>query len=417
MTNDGVQVEERNAKPTLWVPGFRLFFTARATSLLGDAALPVAITAAMLQAGYGISGVGYGLAAQLAPFAGFMIFGGVLSDRLGARRLMIFADFVRLAVQLILAALLLTGKPHLWVILALLAMLGTAGALFQPGVASVTPRLASDVQRANATLRIAESSTVVFGPAVAGGLLALMQPAAVMAFDALTFGASGCCLLLLRLAPLPETDGPKGSLRSDLVVGWREFVARRWLWQVVAVWTLFQLGSWGPTLTLTNGILVDRLGASTFGLVMSAMGLGSVLGGVIAIKLRPTRPLRAATIAMLGYVLIPLSSTFDLSAPMLGAFYCVGGASMAFWGVMFHTSVQTHIPVQFLGRVHAYDAAGSLMMKPVGQALAGPVAGVVGAVQLLHFATGTGIVVCLVLLLLPAVRNLSGTSVGDTYAH
>ncbi|WAL96408.1 MFS transporter [Streptomyces sp. Je 1-369] len=408
MTDDGVQVAERNADPTLWVRDFRLFFTARTTSLLGDAALPVAITAAMLEAGYGISGVGYGLAAHLAPFAGFMVFGGVLSDRLGARRLMIFADFVRLAVQLVLAGLLLAGPPPLWVILALLAMLGTGGALFQPGVASVTPRLASDVQRANAVLRIAESSTVVFGPAVAGGLLALMEPAAVIAFDALTFGASGCCLLLLRLAPLPARDGPKTSLRGDLFVGWREFVARRWLWQVVAVWMLFQLGSWGPTLTLTNGLLVDRLGASTFGLVMSAMGLGSVLGGVLAIKLRPMRPLRAATVAMFFYVLIPLSSSFDhLSAPMLGACYCVGGASMAFWGVMFHTSVQTHVPVQFLGRVHAYDAAGSLMMKPVGQALAGPMAGVIGAVQLLHFATGIGIVVCLILLSLPAVRNLS----------
>ncbi|MEU6990531.1 MFS transporter [Streptomyces sp. NPDC046465] len=406
MTEDRVQVEERSAKPTLWVPDFRLFFTARTTSLLGDAALPVAITAAMLEAGYGISGVGYALAAHLGPFAGFMIFGGVLSDRLGARRLMIFADFVRLAVQLTLAALLLTGPPQLWVILTLLAMLGTGGALFQPGVASVTPRLASDVQRANAVLRITESSAVVVGPAVAGGLLALMQPAAVIAFDALTFGASGCCLLLLRLAPLPAPDGPKGSLRGDLYVGWREFVARRWLWQVVAVWMLFQLGSWGPTLTLTNGILVDRLGASTFGLVMSAMGLGSVLGGVIAIKLRPVRPLRAATVAMFFYALIPLSSSFDLSAPMLGACYCVGGASMAFWGVMFHTSVQTYVPVQFLGRVHAYDAAGSLMMKPVGQALAGPVAGVVGAVQLLHIATGIGMLVCLILLLLPAVRNL-----------
>ena len=64
---------------------------------------------------------------------------------------------------------------------------------------------------------------------------------------------------------------------------------------------------------------------------------------------------------------------------------------------MFHTSVQTHIPQDVLGRVHAYDAAGSLVMKPVGQAVAGPFAVVAGTVPLLCVSASMALVACALL--------------------
>jgi hypothetical protein len=79
---------------------------------------------------------------------------------------------------------------------------------------------------------------------------------------------------------------------------------------------------------------------------------------------------------------------------------------MAFWIVMFHTSVQTHVPQDVLGRVHAYDAAGSLVMKPVGQAVAGPLAVVAGTVPLLYVSASMALVTCALLLAVPAVRGL-----------
>ncbi|MGO4424647.1 MFS transporter, partial [Streptomyces sp. MCAF7] len=193
-----LQVKETSSDPALWTADFRLFFTARTTSLLGDAMLPVAITSAVIRAGYGASGVGYALAALIAPFAALIIFGGVLSDRFGARRLMVVSDTGRLCSQAVLALLFLRGTPQLWQILALLALIGAGSAIFQPGVASITPRIAQDVQKANATLRISESVTAVIGPSLAGLLLAISSPATVVALDALTYGVSGVCLLLLR---------------------------------------------------------------------------------------------------------------------------------------------------------------------------------------------------------------------------
>jgi hypothetical protein len=139
---------------------------------------------------------------------------------------------------------------------------------------------------------------------------------------------------------------------------------------------------------------------------MSALGAGSVLGGIIAIRLRPRYPLRAGALSMIVWTLMPLGVALGLPAPLIAGCYAVSGVGMAFWIVMFHTSVQTHIPQDVLGRVHAYDAAGSLVMKPIGQAVAGPLAVVVGTVPLLGVSAGMALVTCALLLAIPAVRGL-----------
>ncbi|EFL26612.1 putative integral membrane efflux protein [Streptomyces himastatinicus ATCC 53653] len=402
-----LHVKETSSDLPLWTADFRLFFAARTTSLLGDAMLPVAITAAVIRAGYGASGVGYALAALVAPFAALIIFGGVLSDRLGARRLMVVSDMARLCFQAVLALLFLLGTPQLWQILVLLALVGAGSAIFQPGVASITPRIAQDVQKANATLRISESVTGVIGPSLAGLLLVVSSPATVVALDALTYGISGACLLLLRSVPMgPDAREGASSFRSDLVEGWREFRARTWLWSVIVVFMLWQLAGAGPIMTLGNSTLVTDYGASTFGLVMSSLGVGSVVGGIIAIRLRPRYPLRAGALSMTLWALMPLGVALGLPAPLVAGCYAVSGVGSAFWIVMFHTSVQTHIPQDVLGRVHAYDAAGSLVMKPVGQAVAGPLAVVAGTVPLLWVSASMALVACALLLMIPAVRGL-----------
>ncbi|MFC7111339.1 MFS transporter [Nonomuraea rubra] len=396
---------EAHSGQRLWTRGFTLFFAARSTSLLGDHMLPVVISAAMIHGGYGLSGVGYALAAHLAPFAVLMIFGGVLSDRFGARRMMILSDVVRLVFQSLLALLFALGAPELWQVLVLLALVGAGGATFQPGVASITPQIARDVQRGNATLRVSESIMSVLAPSLAGVLLAVSAPWTVFAIDAATFAVSGACLFLLRL-PAGGTRAEGSTFRRDLVVGWREFSSRTWLWGVIVIWFVWQVSSSGPTLTLGHSTIITLYGASALGLIMSALGVGNLLGGLAAMRIRPRHPpgrrhrpdVRHPHAARRGARLAPAA---------LAACYAIGGLGMTFWVVMFHTSVQTHVPQELLGRVHAYDAAGSLVMKPVGQALAGPLALLLGTVPLLFAASAMVLVVAGLLLAVPAIRGLA----------
>ncbi|MCG5212913.1 MFS transporter [Streptosporangium sp. KLBMP 9127] len=378
---------------------------ARTTSAVGDMMLPVAITAAMLESGYGPSGVGYALAAHIAPFAICVIFGGVLSDRFGPKRMMVSADAARLAVQGLLAASFYVTTPPLWLVLLLLMAVGLGSAVFQPGVATVIPQVARDVQKANACLRISESLMIVLGPAFAGLLLVVSSPATVLAVDAATFGVSGLCLLGLRgLGRVrPET---RSSMRRELVEGWREFRSRTWLWGVIAIWALGSLTAFGPNQTLGYSTITSTYGSSVFGLTLSALGVGSVLGGVLATRIRPRYPLRGGAVAVAGFVFAPLTVALGLPAPLIASGYAIAGASLAFWLVMFHTSVQTHIPPAVLGRVHAYDVAGSLIMQPVGRAMAGPVGEQVGVRPYLFFSSAMVVVMVVLLLSVPAIRDL-----------
>ncbi|MGW7823128.1 MFS transporter [Streptomyces puniciscabiei] len=395
----------------VWSRDFALFFVARAVARLGDTMLPVALAAGLLQHGYGAGAVGLAMASTAAAFAGLVVFGGVVADRFSTRRLMIGADLVRLLTQSLAAGLFFAGHVVLWQICAIGFAGGAAGAVFQPGVASTVPRLAADVQGANGAIRIAESAAQLAGPAVAGVLVGLASPGAVFAAHAATYATSALCLLLLRLPPLPEGSRAASgrgmrALRADLVQGWREFRSRTWLWAVIAVWCLYMIAVWGPTVPLVATEVVQRHGPRAYGLVNSALGAGTVAGGLLALRLRPRRMLRAGALALFAFFGFPAAVGAGLGVPAMATGAAVAGAGMSFWGVMWATSVQTQVPPDVLNRIHAYDVAGSLAMMPVGQAPAGPAAGALGAGHVLLVSAATSLAVAPALLAVPAIRDL-----------
>lgn len=387
----------------LWTRDFSLYFTARSISMFGDALMPVT-TALAVGAIYGVTGVGVVLAVWTAPFVALVIFGGVLSDRFGARRMMIGADVVRVLTQGALAIAFLVGVPPLWLLVVMSALAGCAAAMFQPGVNSMVPLVARDVQRANATIKVADSMALLVGPGVAGVLVTFAGAGPVYAIDAGTFAVSALCLLLVRVAVPAQAGGH--SVLPDLRVGWREFRVRTWMWSVILVWIVFGLFVFGPIIPVGSVLVTARLGGAAYGWVESALGAGTILGGLIAMKVRPARPLAAGAVGTFGFALLPLvlGSKAPLIVLLAGAF--VAGVAWAFWSVMWATSVQTQVAPEVLNRVTAYEVAGSVSGLAAGQAIAGPLAAVTGGEQLLRGSTIVCVAGCCVLLTIPAVRNL-----------
>ncbi|MFD8965059.1 MFS transporter [Streptomyces sp. NPDC059568] len=392
------------AELTLWNPNFRLFFLARTVARFGDGMVPVALAAGLLDAGYGASSVSFALGAWMACFAGFVIVGGVLADRFTPRRMMVLADAIRLVGTAVLAVAFVMGPPALWLVYALSALSGLGAAVFQPGVASMLPLMAPDVQRGNAVLRVAESLTAMAGPAVAGALVGLGGPGVIFGVNAATFAVSGICLFLIRMPSVAPVTGE--SMLSELIGGWREFRARSWLWGVIAVWSVYGITVLGPITPLEAVVVTERHGSAMFGVMMTVTGAGNAVGGLIAMRLRPRRPLFAGTFALFGVVANVLVLGYDVPVPLLAAGFFLGGVSLAFWLVMWSTTVQTQVPAEALNRLHAYDVAGSLIMLAVGRALAGPVAEAVGVREVLVAGAVINVAVCGVLLAVPAIRGL-----------
>ncbi|PGH52656.1 MFS transporter [Streptomyces sp. Ru87] len=388
----------------LWNRDFGLFFGARTIAKFGDGMVPVALATGLVGAGEGTFAVSFALGAWTACFAGFVLFGGVLADRFSARRMMVLADLLRLVVTTALVFVFAAGQPVLWLVYVLSAVNGVGTGLFQPGIASTIPAVTTEVQRANAVVRVSESLMAMAGPAAAGVLAGLGGASALFAVNAATFGVSGVCLFLMRRAPAAHGDGR--SMLRDLVDGWRGFRSRTWLWSVIAVWTAYSLVVLGPMLPLQAVLITRDHGASALGTMLAVQGAGNAAGGLLAMRLRPRKPLAAGALALLGLTANVAALALGAPLPLLGAAFFAGGAGLAFWVVMWSTAVQTHVPAHELNRVHAYDVAGSVAMLAAGRALATPAAHWLGARELLLGAAALNVGVVAVLLLVPAVRGL-----------
>lgn len=403
---------------SVWTTNFRLYFGARTGSLLGDAMLPVALSVGLIDAGYGSSGVGYALGAWMAALALCMLFGGVLADRFTPRRMMVLADLARLAIQAGMAVMFATGSTSLAGVVALQFLSGAATALFQPGVASMVPQVATDVQRANGVLRVAESVAGVLGPALAGLLVSFSGPGTVFAIYAATYALSAGCLFALRLEAASDTEAGAESFLRQLATGWHEFTSRPWLWGVISIFLLYGCFVAGVSLPVGADLVVSDLGSGALGIGMAAFGAGGVLGGFVAIKVRGERPLAAGSLGWALFALYPVMPALRPGIVPLSVGWALAGAGLAYWSVIWATTVQTQIPAELLNRVYAYDVAGSLTSMALGRSLAGPLASVTGQRTLMVLATALGLACTALLLAVPAIRGLravqAGTALNET---
>ena len=95
-----------------------------------------------------------------------------------------------------------------------------------------------------------------------------------------------------------------------------------------------------------------------------------------------------------------------LKATVIAAAQAVGGIGMGFFGAVWQTTLQQHVPEEALSRVSAWDWMGSFAFFPLGFILAGPVSGAIGISTTLWISVGYLIVSTLAVLLVPSVRNL-----------
>ncbi|MFZ3492475.1 MFS transporter [Streptomyces sp. 5.8] len=418
-----VHSDAPTAGASLWDRRFTLYFIARAVSLVGDAMMPVAAALAVGPL-YGISGVGFVLGTWTGTFVLLVLFGGVFADRVGARRMMVGADLVRVVTQGVLAAAFFAGTPPFWLLVAMATLAGAAVAMFQPGVNGMVPLVAREPQRANATLKVADALAQLIGPALAGLLIVLTGAGTVYAIDAGTFVLSALCLGLIRLAGTGTgTDAEaansaatarRSSLRRDLRQGWQEFRSRTWMWAVILIWVAYGVLLFGPLVPLSSALIGARLGPNAYGLAVSFLGVGTVLGGLLALRLRPARPLAAGAIAMALFTALPLCVALGAGLPVLLAGHVLGGGAWAFWSVMWATSVQTHTPPAVLNRVTAYELAGSVSGIALGQILAGPATELASPQTLLLVSAGTCLAGCVALLSIPAIRTLRRITPADS---
>jgi MFS family permease len=280
--------------------GLRRINLAFAGSAIGDWAYATAITVWVYEVG-GITAVGVWGTIRLVLSAVVTPFASTLADRFSRKKVMVTTDLVRAGLIAITAYLIWaeTATPAIYV---LATVAGLVAAPFRPAQAALLPRLArtpEELTAANGVASTVESLAFFVGPAIGGLMLAVWSVPAVIVFNVATFLWSALLVALIRVPAADDGDddgsdstGEDGSEDDEGSVGFlREsmegFVVigrNRDLLLVTLVYAAQTVVA-GASLVFGVEIAVQMtdFGPAGIGYLDSVLGIGAILGGLIAI--------------------------------------------------------------------------------------------------------------------------------------
>jgi MFS family permease len=326
---------------------------------------------------------------------------------------MIAADAVRALVQAVIALAFFTDAIEIWHLALSSAIFGVASAFFGPASTGLVPEIvsANRLQEANALLGLSRNAIELFGPALSGVLVATVGYSLIYLIDAASFAASLVCLAAMqrRLRRLP----PRQSFLADARDGLLEVARRPWLRVTLAVDAVTNFAI-APYLVLGPVVVREHLGgASDWGLMMTAAAAGGIIGGALALRWQPPRPLVPAylLILLLPVALLMLVPPLPLAVLMLGSAGFTLSIVLAntFWTTM----EQQHVPNEALGRVDSISWMVSLVIMPIGFVVTGPVSDAIGVRETLIAAAVIGTASPLAALASSSVRDLRRLEDGE----
>ena len=372
--------------------------------------IPVALSFAILGRGGSTTDVGLVLSADVFPLALFLLVAGVIADRLNRRAMMLGSDLLRCGAQAGLAYWLLTGRPPLWGFLVLEFTVGIGTAFFTPAMTGLIPQVTTPdtLHQANALNGAAQWGGTLVGPAIAGVLVATVGSGWAVAADAISYAIGAACLAGLRVGWVGATEGePDESLVRQLLAGWHAFRSRTWLWTIVAQFCTLGLLVFPPFFVLGAVVAKQSLGgAVSWGIVLACQGGGATIAAVLMLRIQPRRPMLVGEVAMLGWSLILIVLALRAPTPVVAVAGFVSGIGFGVFGPLWDTTMQRQLPPELLSRASAYDWFGSMVLLPIGFAIEGWVASLLGITGTLWLGAGWLVLTVAVVLAFPSVRGL-----------
>ena len=358
-------------------PNYRLYFIGQSLSLIGTWMQGATQGYLVFELTHSPASLGWVAFASGMPAWAFMLYGGVVADRVPKRRLMIATQSAMMGLALTLALLTLAGWIRPLHILALSVALGVVNAFDAPVRSAI---LSEMVQRDDLANAIAMNSTMIniasaLGPALSGIIYPWLGPGACFLLNALSYVTVITALLLMKGCPSAARDKPASAL-AELGQGLR-FVSAdsrvRGLMLLVVISTVFGFAS----TTLMPAWAQKVLGgdATTNGLLMSSRGLGSLCGALIIASLGRFR--FRAKLLFSGALSYPIFFVLFAQVrwlPLSLFLIFLAGVSLIFVFAMTNTLVQTLSPDALRGRVMGVYNFAFFGFLPLGGLLAGSLA-------------------------------------------
>ncbi|MCW2781225.1 MAG: enterobactin exporter EntS [Marmoricola sp.] len=400
-------MDSASALAPLRAKNFRSYFLANTVNTAGSTMAPVALAFAVLHVSNSPTALGAVLAANTIPMVAFLLFGGVLADRLPRVLIVRLGNVACALTQGAAAWLVITDRADLWMLIVLEALNGAVAAVLFPALQGMLPQLVprEDLKNANVLQSLARGALRVIGPSISALLVVGVGAGWALAADAVTWLAAGALLLMVQLPP-PDGRTGRTSALSELREGWTLFRTTKWLWVVVLAFGFMNAIHTGAWFTVGPAYAKQTIGAQGWGLLLSAESVGLLVMSAIMLRRTFRRPLLAG---MLGIALFGIPILLYGAAPHVGLLVVacfVGGAGIEIFSLGWTLAMQENIEERMLSRAYSYDALGSFVAMPVGQFAYGPLASTFGYHDVL-VVSGVGYAaIALATLGSSSVRNL-----------
>lgn len=401
----------RNMFRSLENRNFKLYTSGQLVSVVGTAMQQVA--QAWLVLSLTDSGVALGItvALQFAPMLLFGIWGGLMADRLDKRRLLMLTQAAQGVLAVALYALVATDVVTLWMVYGMALLLGLVTCLDMPTRQSFTIEMVGPEHLTNA---VALNSAVfnsgrLVGPAVAGLLIAWVGVGVCFLVNGLSYVATVVALRALRTEELraePRASRHRGQVRAGIRYVLQTPELRRPLLLLTVVGTL------GFNFIVVMPLLATEDfggGARLLGILNSLMGLGSLLGALVAAnRSGPTRPVLVGGAAAFG--LSAMAMAVAPNAATAGVVAVAMGMAMMVFLATTNSTLQLAAHPAMRGRVMALYGLLFLGSTPVG----GPIVGWVSETWGARAGIALGGVASLVAAVASAVPDLRRRWAGRT---
>jgi len=383
----------RTTFAALSVPNYRRYYGGQAISLIGTWMQMTAQAWLVLTLTHSSTALGVVIALQTLPVLLLTPYGGVLADRGDKRRIMVALQSAMGVQALVLGLLTVTGSVRVWEIGALALILGLNNAFENPARQSFMLELVGPAHLRNAVSlnSVLVNVARVAGPAVAGVLIATVGEGVCFLANAASFVAVVASLVTMdrtTLQPSPPAPRARGQLREGFAY------VRRTPGLAVPLLMMAAVGCLTYEFQVSLPVMASRglhVGATGFGFMTAAMGVGAVVGGLTLAARGKTGLLPLVIAAWVFGIAVGLAALAPSLGLELAALGLAGAASISFMATGNSTLQLTADP-SMRGRVMSLWFVAFQGSTPIGGPIIGWVMAVVGA----RGGLGLGAVTCLI---------------------
>lgn len=230
---------------------FRNLFFARLLTVLGNGIAPIALAFAVLDIGGSATDLGLVVAARSIFNLAFLLIGGVLADRYSRSIVLLSSATIAALSQGGVAWLVLDGSATIMGLAILGTINGAAAGIALPASSAMVPQTvpAHNLRAANAFIQVGVYAGTIIGASLGGILTSTIGPGWGLAVDALGFAAAAPLYFYIRVNSTLSLES-NTNIVQDLRDGWKEFIARSWVWAIVAQFTIINAAFSGVVMIL-----------------------------------------------------------------------------------------------------------------------------------------------------------------------